>query len=179
MKINNKCISKKDIQLLRIELEKLTFEWLCEETVDIEICKDLKNINGFARKDANKRDKFTIYLSCEKYQKEGIEKIIENIYHHFAHIIDFLYTGKTSHDKKFQDTLKLIGGEYSSIEEYTACGVSKDLLVNENVKWKLVCPKCGNTIYRKKLTKKLLEKKCGLCGKGIDKFQKNNYGIMS
>lgn len=47
------------------------------------------------------------------------------------------------------------------------CGVLSDEQREQIRKWKGICPGCGATMYRNRLTTSLREKACGRCCKGV------------
>lgn len=131
--------------------------------------KSTKYYEKNGRKRYLKYGKFSKYtIEISKWVMELDKEIIKNtIMHEIIHCLPYC----NNHRKEFKKYAKLVneklGYNISRLGDKKADYKKSNIEYSENIKYKysIICQKCGQTIMRQRLNKKLIQKyKCGICG---------------
>lgn len=171
----------KDVKYIVNEIEKIKEEWLEEENIniDVKINGRLKSNNGVVKFIVGEYKNFHIDISYKLWEFFGMDAVLGTLRHEFAHVINMVMNGDggRGHGKNFKEICRALGGHMNKKhagEEYTDC--LTDSYVSCKPKWTLICPTCGYSLSRNRLTKNFQYHYMCQCGTMISKFRKfKNY----
>lgn len=145
-----------DQKTIKDEAKRIVSEFSLKSNISVEFSGKLTKAAGNVT--AKPKDDFIIKLSVPYYKEFGVERSLKTLRHEFAHILDFIKTGKFGHGYSFKVLCEKLGGSMCRKHAGTTFSASASdqyLTPKRSVQYVYSCPTCG---WSTKRTKRMSEK---------------------
>ena len=116
-----------------------------------------------------------IELSMKLYKNMGMFPIIGTLRHEMAHVIDLVTNNSFGHTETFKEICYQLKGHMNpdiAGSKYIECAKGKIWMNESHMRYRLICPECGEKIYRDRLDKRLVKNsQCQICDTPLLKWK--------